>query len=78
MAISFLKHQRTVVSPMQLNDAVFERVPICKLLGMIISQDLTWNEHCDHIHNKALKQLYVLRSLERARIELWRFSASLL
>ena len=50
MVISFLKYQPTVVSRMQLNDAVVERVPNYKLLGLIISQDLTWNEHCDHIH----------------------------
>ena len=33
---------------------------------MIISQDLTWNEHCDHVYNKALKRLYALRSLKKA------------
>ena len=57
MVISFLKYQPTVVSPRQLNGAVIERVPKYKLLRVIILQDLTWNEHCDHIHNKALKQL---------------------
>ena len=66
MVISFLKYQPTVVSPRQLNGAVIERVPKYKLLRVIILQDLTWNEHCDHIHNKALKQLYALRSLKKA------------
>ena len=61
MVITFLKYQPTVVSPMELNGAVIERVPNYKLLGVIISQDLTWNEHCDHLHhNKALKRLYAL------------------
>ena len=33
---------------------------------MIISQALCWNEHCDHVYNKALKRLYALRSLRKA------------
>lgn len=40
MVISFLKYQPTVVSPMQLNGTVIDRVPSYNLLGMIISQDL--------------------------------------
>ena len=51
---------------MQLNGAVIERVPNYKLLGVIISQDLTWNEHCYYVYNKALKRLDVLRSLKKA------------
>ena len=68
IVISFVKYQPTAVSPMQLNGAVIERLSDYKLLGVIISQDVhvTWNEHCDHIHNKALKRLYTLCSLEKA------------
>ena len=66
MVISFLKYQPTVVSPMQLNGAVIERVPNYKLLRVIIWEDLTWNEHCDHVYNKALKRPYALRSLKKA------------
>ena len=40
MVISFLKYQPIVVSPMQLNGTVIERVPNSNLLGVIISQDL--------------------------------------
>ena len=36
--------------------------PALQLLGVIITEDLTWNEHCDYIHKKALKRLYVLRA----------------
>ena len=35
--------------PLQLNGAVIARVPTYKLFGVIILQDLTSNEHCDHI-----------------------------
>ena len=61
--ISFRKYQPTLVSPTPLNGAVIERVT--KLLGVIILQDLAWNEHYNHIHNKALKRIYALRSLKK-------------
>ena len=51
---------------MQLNGVVIERVSSYKLLGVIISQVLTWNKHCDYVYNKDLKQLYALRSLRKA------------
>lgn len=60
MVISFLKYQPTVVSPTQLNGAFIERVSNYKLFGLIISYDLTWNELCDHVYNRALKRLYTL------------------
>ena len=31
----------------------------------MISNDLSWNEHCDSIHKKATKRLFVLRTLKR-------------
>ena len=34
-------------------------------MGVIISNDLTWNEHCDSIHKKATKRLFVLQTLKR-------------
>ena len=68
MVISFLKYQPTVVSPTQLNGAVIERVSSHKLFGLIIWYDLTWNELCDHVYNKALKRLYALRSLRKTRL----------
>ena len=39
-----------------------------KLLGVTISQDLTWNKHVDNIVNKAGKRLYMLYQLKRAGI----------
>ena len=49
----------------QLNGIVIERVSSFKLLGVIITTDLSWNEHCDSIHKKATKRLFVLRTLKR-------------
>ena len=59
--INFLKYQPTVITPIQLNGIVIDRVPSYKLSGVIISNDLSWNENCDSIHKKATKQFFVLR-----------------
>ena len=68
MVTSFLQHQPTAVCPLQLHGAVIERVPNYKLLGVIITEELTMNEHCDYIHKKDLKRLYALRTLKRAGV----------
>ena len=34
-------------------------------MGVIISNDVSWNEPCDSIHKKATKRLFVLRTLKR-------------
>ena len=65
MVINFLKYQPTVITPIQLNGIVIDRVSSYKLLGVIISNDLSCNEHCDSIHKKATKRLFVLRTLKR-------------
>ena len=59
-----LQYQPTVITPIQLG-IVIERVSSYKLLGVIITNDLSWNEHCDSIHKKATKRLFVLRTLKR-------------
>ena len=65
MVNNFLKYQPTVITPIQLNGIVIDRVSSYKLLGVIISNDLSWNEPCDSIHKKATKRLFVLRTLKR-------------
>ena len=39
-----------------------------KLLGVILSDDLTWNMHVDSIVKKAAKRVYMLYQLKRAGI----------
>ena len=39
-----------------------------KLLGVAISNNLTWNEHINEIIKKASKRLYFLSQLKRARV----------
>ena len=39
-----------------------------KLLGIIISNDLKWNEHINYTSKKASKRLYSLRILKKVRV----------
>ena len=65
MVINFLKYQPTVITPIQPNAIVIDRVSSYKLLRVMISDNLSWNEHCDSIDKKATKRLFVLRTLKR-------------
>ena len=43
----------------------FERVSSAKGLGVIIRNDLKWNDHVDTITSKAARGLYLLSQLKR-------------
>ena len=47
---------------------VVERVDHVKLLGIILSNDLTWKRHVDNIVKKAGKRIYMLYQLKRAGV----------
>ena len=66
MVITFLKYQPSPVLPMFLNGAAIVRVSSFKLLGVTLSNDLSWNDHCDEMLKKACKRLYALPSLKAA------------
>ena len=53
MVINFLKYEPTVITPIQLNGIVTDKVSSYKLLWVIISNDLSENEHSDSIHKKS-------------------------
>ena len=46
--------------------SVIERVVTYKLLGVYISEDLSWNVHIEYIVKKANKRLYALRALKKS------------
>ncbi len=62
MLIYFNKDERheESVPNLQVNGDIIERVSISKVLGVIVSDDLSWNAHVGSIVIKAGKRLYVL------------------
>jgi hypothetical protein len=66
MVASFLKYDLQCIDSIYISGSPVERVCCYKLLGVIISQDLTWNRHVDYILKKANSRLYALRQLKKA------------
>jgi hypothetical protein len=64
MVVCFGKEPK--IEPIVMNGEAIERVTKTKLLGVIISSDLSWNAHIDYICAKAGKRLHYLRLLKRA------------
>ena len=56
--ISFLQYDLQPIHPIHIPGTLVERVSCYKLLGVIVSQDLTWNSHVDYILKKANSRLY--------------------
>ena len=67
MVINFLQYQ---LAPLQLVGSVIEWVSSYnKILGVRISNDLTWNVHIDyHVFKKANKRLYALALLKKSKV----------
>ena len=66
MVVDFLQYKSTCSSPLLIGGALIERVSQYKLLGVIVSDDLSWNAHCEYIYDKATKCLYGLRILKKS------------
>lgn len=66
MVVSFLKYELTRFDPIYISGLPVERVSCFKLLGVTISDDLTWNAHVDSVLKKANSRLYALRQLKKA------------
>ena len=64
MIINFMQYSPFPPVPLTVGGSVIERVVTYKLLGVYISDDLSWNVHIEHIVKKANKRLYALRALK--------------
>ena len=58
-----------ILRPIVIASDVIERVNKYRLLGVILRDDLKWNDHIDYIYKKACKRSYILRILKRVEIE---------
>ena len=68
MVINFLQFQPTQLGPLQLMGSVVKRVNSYKILGIHVTNDLSWNEHIDYVFKKANKRLYALGLLARSKV----------
>ena len=68
MLINFMQNDNFTIRPIVLGNNTVECVTTYKLLGIIISNDLKWNEHIDYILKKASKRLYSLRILKKVGV----------
>ena len=68
MLINFMQNDNFTIRPTVLGNNTVECVTTYKLLGIIISNDLKWNEHIDYILKKASKRLYSLRILKKVGV----------
>ena len=56
------------IQSVTIGEQVLERVEHAKMLGVTISNNLTWSKHVDNIFSKAGKRVYMLYQLKRADI----------
>ena len=56
------------ISPIVINGSEIERVSCSKLLGVLFSSNLAWEEHTGYICSKSSKRLYFLMLLKRAGV----------
>ena len=78
LIINFLQFQPAPVGELQLMGFAIKRVNSYKILGVHVSDDLTWNTHIDYLFKKANKRLYalrILRNLAWLSMTLLRYSA---
>ena len=68
MLINFMQNDNFTIRPIVLGNNTVECVTTYKLLGIIISNDLKWNEHIHYISKKASKRLYSLRILKKVGV----------
>ena len=70
MIISYARdgNFRNQVPNITIENNIIEQVEHVKLLGVTLSNDLTWNRHIDNIVKKAGKRVYMLYQLKRAGV----------
>ena len=66
--ITFMQNDNFTTRPIVLGNSTVQCVTAYKLLGIIVINDLKYNEHIDYRSKKASKRLYSLRILKKVRV----------
>lgn len=67
MAVTFSK-KHADVPHITIGGKTIERTDTFKLLGVVLSSDLTWGQHVEYMHGKCSQRLYLLVLLKRAGV----------
>ena len=70
MTVDFLHYNCCLPRPIAVGGSNIEQVSTFKLLGIHLSEDLTWAVHCDYIVKKANRRLYALRQLKKCKTDI--------
>ena len=68
MTVDFLHYNSCVPRPVAVGRSDIEQVSTFKLLGVHLSEDLSWAVHCDYIMKRANSRLYALRQLKKCKV----------
>ena len=68
LVVNFLQNQPSSLSPLQLSGTTIQRMSTYKILGVHISEDLTWNMHTDYVFKEANKRLYAFKLLKKSGV----------
>ena len=60
----FTRSKTDFTTRLKVNDQKIEQKSICKLLGVWISEDLSWSQNCQQICKKAYSRLSMLTKLK--------------
>ena len=62
--------EETDYPPIFVNGTIIERVKKAEILGLVITDDLKWNDHVNKITIKAARRLYLLRQLKKSGLDI--------
>ena len=68
LIIDFAKDKQEF-PPLIINGVAVDRVSSARVLGLIVQDNMNWNEHVNNVVKKAGKRLYMLRVLKRSNAD---------
>ena len=68
MTVDFLNYNSCVPWPIAVCGSGIEQLFTFKLLGVHLSDDLTWAVQCDYVVKKANRRLYVLTQIRKCKV----------